>query len=205
MKIRNYVLATSVGFVLAVGLAAGPRFSETATPAAATVLTEGEYGVDPTHSALIFKISHGVGTFFGRFNDLSGKFAVDAAKPESASLEFTVKTDSVDTNNDGREKHLKTGDFFNTKQFPESTFKSKSSTKTADGFEIKGDLTLCGVTKPVTVKVTSFKTGTDERSKKATAGFEAQFTIKRSEFGITKFGGMLGEDVTIMVGVEGSK
>ncbi|MBC7772011.1 MAG: YceI family protein [Pyrinomonadaceae bacterium] len=205
MKIRNYVLAGSLGFVLAVGLAAGPRATTTDAPVLSAVLADGEYNVDAVHSALIFKISHGVGTFFGRFNDITGKFALDAAKPESGTLEFTIKTDSVDTNNDGREKHLKGGDFFNTKQFPESTFKSTSSTKSGDGYEVKGDLTLCGVTKPITVKITNFKTGTDERSKKATAGFEAQFTIKRSDFGITKFGGMLGEDVTIMVGVEGNR
>lgn len=206
MKIRNYVLAGSLGFVLAVGLAAGPRITTSEAPVVTTALAEGEYAVDPVHSALVFKISHNnVGTFFGRFNDISGKFSLDAAKPESGSLEFTIKTDSVDTNNDGRETHLKGDVCFNVKQFPESTFKSKTSKKTADGFEVVGDLTLCGVTKPVTVKITSFKTGNDPRSKKQLAGFEAQFTINRNDFGMTKLGNMLGEEVTIMVGVEGNR
>jgi len=206
LKIRNYVLAGSLGFVLAVGLAAGPRLASNDAPIVKATLADGEYGVDPVHSALVFKISHnGVGTFFGRFNDMTGKFSLDATKPESGTLEFTIKTDSIDTHNDGREKHLKSGDFFNTKQFPESTFKSSSVTKTADGFEVKGDLTLCGTTKPVTVKVTNFKTAMNEKAKKEMAGFEAQFTIKRADFGMTKFSGMLGEEVTVMVGVEGGK
>jgi len=205
LKLHRYLLAGSVGFVVALGMAAGPRL-ENAPASPAIVAAEGEYQLDAVHSAIVFKITHdSVGTFLGRFNDLSGKFTLDAEKPDSGSLEFTIKTDSVDTNNADRDKHLRTADFFNTKQFPDSTFKSKSIKKTADGFEVAGDLTLCGETKPVTVKLTSFKTGTSARSKKAIAGFEANFTINRNDFGITKYPGGLGDNVAITVGIEGAR
>lgn len=165
------------------------------------------YTVDTVHSAVIFKIEHdGVGTFFGRFNDIEGSFNLDAANPESSTMNFTIKTDKVDTANADRDKHLRSPDFFNTKQFPEATFTAKSVKKKSDGaFDVTGDLTLMGLTKPVMVKVTNVKSGESPRTKKPIAGFEGVFTIKRSEFGITKYPGGLGEDVTIMVGIEGAK
>lgn len=204
MKIRNYVLAGSLGFAVAVGIAAGPGRGPAPVAAPAPVLAEGQFAVDTVHSATIFKITHnGAGTFLGRFNELSGTFSLDATKPESGSLNFTIKTESVDTANGDRDKHLRGADFFNTKQFPESTFKSKSIKKAGEGFEVTGDLTLCGVTKPVVVKITNFKAGVNAMNKKPVAGFEANFTIKRADFGITKFPGMLGDDVAMTVGVEG--
>lgn len=206
LKIAPIIVAGTLGFGLALGIASGPR-SETpvrAESATAFVAADGEYVVDKVHSGLYFKIEHdGAGTFIGRFNDIDGKFAIDASKPESGMLEFVVKAESVDTNNADRDKHLMSGDFFNAKQFPEITFKSKSIKKAGDVIEVTGDLTLTGTTKSVTAKLMNYKTGTSPRTKKENAGFEATFTINRNEFGITKYPGGLGDNVTIVVGMEG--
>ncbi|MGE3108590.1 MAG: YceI family protein [Phycisphaerales bacterium] len=205
MKIAPYIATGVLAFGVAYGIAAGPRPSPAPAPAATTRQTDGEYVVDKVHSGLYFKIGHGVGTFLGRFNELSGTFAMDPAKPEPGSMQFTVQTESVDTNNDGRDKHLRSADFFNVKQFAEITFKSKSVTKSANGFDVAGDLTITGTTKPVTVKITNFKTGMNPQNKKESAGFEATLTINRNDFGITKYPGMLGDDVTIVIGIEGAR
>ena len=206
MNIASYIVAGALGFGLALGIAAAPRSTPAPAPAPLAPAAAGEYNVDKVHSGLFFKIEHaGMGTFLGRFNDLDGKFALDNEKPESGMLDFKVKAESVDTNNADRDKHLKGGDFFNVKQFPEITFKSKSVKKVEGGFEVTGDLTLTGTTKSVTVKVTNFKTGTSQMTKKEGAGFEANFTINRNDFGITKYPGMLGDNVTLTIGIEGSK
>lgn len=206
MNIASYIVAGTLGFGLALGIAAAPRSTFTPASAPFAPAAAGEYNVDKVHSGLFFKIEHaGMGTFLGRFNDLDGKFALDNEKPESGMLDFKVKAESVDTNNADRDKHLKGGDFFNVKQFPEITFKSKSVKKVEGGFDVTGDLTLTGTTKSVTVKITNFKTGTSAMTKKEGAGFEANFTINRNDFGITKFPGMLGDNVTLTIGIEGSK
>lgn len=207
MKVAPYIVSGMIAFGVAYGLAAGPKSAPAApSPATTTVAAAGEYTVDKVHSGLFFKIEHdGAGTFLGRFNEIDGKFSIDADKPESGMLDFTVKSDSVDTNNADRDKHLKSADFFNTKQFPEITFKSKSIKKVDGGFEIAGDLTLTGTTKSVTTKVTNFKTGASPRTKKENAGFEATFTINRNDFGITKYPGGLGDNVTLVIGIEGTR
>lgn len=185
-----------------VGLGALAGLSPTHPGPLATPALGAAYEVDPVHSTLVFKVGHNAGTFFGRFNKISGSFLLDGA----GALEFTVQTDSVDTGIEKRDLHLKSPDFFNVKQFPTSTFKSTSVKKTGEGaYEAAGDLTLGGTTKPVTVKIASARTGTNPQSKQENAGFEATIAIKRSDFGISKFTGMLGEDVTIMVGVEGNR
>lgn len=179
-------------------------FSGPAPAAPAPTAIAGGYTVDAVHSAVVFKIEHdGAGTFFGAFEKISGSFDLSGAAP---ALEFTVDVDSVDTNSADRDKHLKSPDFFNVKQFPTATFKSTKVTKTTEGaFEVVGDLTLHGVTKPVTVAVSSAKSKVSERTKKEVAGFEAVFSINRSEFDIKTYPGALGEKVTIMVGIEGAK
>ena len=171
-----------------------------ATVAAAT------YEVDPVHSSVIFKIQHlGTSWTYGRFNDISGSIEMDAAKPEASSVTFTVKVDSVDTGNAKRDQHLKSPDFFNAKQFPEITFKStavKSLGK--DAAEVTGDLSLHGVTKSVTAKVSKVGEGKHPKSGAEMVGFEASFLIKRTDFGMTYAVGPTGggDEVSLIVALE---
>lgn len=191
-------VALSLGAIF--GLAPALSGGLPAAPAA------GDYAVDPVHSALVFKIGHNAGTYFGRFNKLSGSFLLDPADLSGSTLEFTVDVNSVDTASGKRDDHLRSSDFFNVKQFPTSTFKSTSIKRGGEGvYEVIGDLTVCGVTKPVTAKVIAGKTMPNPQSGKENAGFEATVTVKRTDFGISKFQGMLGEDVTLLVGIEGNR
>jgi polyisoprenoid-binding protein YceI len=162
------------------------------------------YQVDPVHSWVAYKVKHnGVADSYGLFKDVSGKFTVDEQDPSKSSFDFTVKVDSVDSANPKRDGHLKSPDFFNAKQFPTITFKSKKVSKASpDGYEIVGDLTLHGVTKELSFKVGKIETAKGPRGG-VVAGFNAHVPIKRSDFGMTTFIPMVGDDVLLAVGIEG--
>ncbi len=178
-----------------------------ATLAGAPARAADEYAVDPMHTGLSFKISHlGLAWVFGTFKDISGSFTVDADNPANSSFSLAIKADSIDTANTKRDDHLRSPDFFNAKQFPAITFKSTSVKPTADGFEVAGELTLHGETKPVSFTLkggrkAQFPPGTQR------TGYSTELTLKRSEFGVgsPKFAGALGDDVYIAVSFEGTK
>src|SRR5258707_6196593 len=110
-----------------------------------------DYTLDPAHAAVTFKISHiGLSWTNGRFKDLSGSFTIDSANPAAARFEVTAKAESVDTDNAKRDEHLRSPDFFNAKQFPTLSFKSAAIRPVEGAYEVTGDLTIHGVTKPVT-------------------------------------------------------
>jgi polyisoprenoid-binding protein YceI len=204
------VLAVSGALISigAVGLAAtsttitpSPAPAPAASPAA---LAPETFTVDPVHSAVIFRIKHNnVSNFYGRFNDLAGTWTLDDAAPEKSTMEFAIKAESVDSGNSKRDDHLRSPDFFNAKEFPTLTFKATKVAKKGDNtFEVIGDLTLLGKTKPVTVAVTH--TGTAAGRRGTVSGIEATFTFKRSDFGMNYGTGQLGDEVTIIAGIEGA-
>jgi polyisoprenoid-binding protein YceI len=164
-----------------------------------------KYAVDPVHSTMAFRIKHlNVSNFVGRINAPEGTIMVDDADPTQTSFDVTLKAANIDTADKKRDEHLKSPDFFSASEFPTLTFKS-TSVKKGDGnkLEVSGDMTIHGQTKPITVtleKVGAAKTPMGER-----AGFSGDFTIKRSDFGMSKMLNMLGDEVTIMVGLEGVK
>ncbi len=159
------------------------------------------YKLDPVHSMIVFKVNHlGVSNTYGRFNGPTGTFVTDDGKE---SFEASVATDNIDTGNPKRDQHLKSPDFFNSKQFPELTFKSTGVKKTGDNYEVTGDLTIHGVTKSVTVPLT--KVGEANTPMGAREGFEGTFTLKRSDYGMTTMVGPVGDDVTLMINLEGVK
>ena len=174
--------------------------------AAAAPAPADSYAVDPMHAGVTFKISHaGLAWIPGRFNELSGEVTLDD-DPAKCSFSLTIKTASVDTNMPKRDDHLRSPDFFNVKQFPAITFKSTAVKALKDGYEVTGDLTMHGVTKPVTFalvggKKTQFPKGVQR------TGFSTELTIKRTDFEV---GGkipteMLGDEVVIAVSFEGTK
>src|SRR5262245_15621683 len=135
--------------------------------------------IDGVHSSMVFKIKHmGTANFYGRFNDISGKLVL-GGDPSKDSVEVQVKAESIDTANEKRDQHVKGPDFFNVKQFPHITFKSKSVKADGDkGYQVNGELTLHGVTKPLEVKVEMIGSSSDARLGDR-SGFETTFTIKR--------------------------
>ncbi len=158
--------------------------------------------IDPVHSSAIFRIVHmGAGPFYGRFNEVEGTIVFDGN--DTLELDVTILTESVDTGNERLDGHLKSPDFFNAREFPKMTFKSRSSKRTAGKmYEVVGDLMIHGVTKTVTTQGEWIGTADLGRGKRC--GFEAMFTIKRSDFGITLgvADGGLGDDVKVIVGLE---
>jgi len=162
------------------------------------------YQVDSIHSSMVFRVKHAnAANFYGRFNNISGSFTLDN-DPSKCSFNVQIKTDSVDTGNAMRDQHLKSPDFFNAVQFPTISFKSTQVKKSGDdAYDVTGDLDLHGVKKSVTAKIT--KTGSGTMRGKQIAGVEAVLTIKRSDFGMTLALDMLGDEVHIIVGLEGAK
>jgi polyisoprenoid-binding protein YceI len=211
MRKTSIVVAASVASLIgAAGLLGG--FAPEPRPSAPSDLSAAEYRVDPVHSSVVFRIRHaGVAPFYGVFKEFSGDFTFDPESPESASFRFEVQTASVDTRNSSRDDHLRNADFFNSRQFPTISFAS-TGIEPGEGegvYRLKGDLTLMGETRPVTAEMVWIGTGTNPRGQ-SIGGFEANFSIKRSDFGMTKYlapdgseSGGLGNTVTLMIGVEG--
>ena len=164
------------------------------------------YQIDPVHSSFLFRIKHmGVSYTNGRFNQCSGNFVLDEADPSKDSIEVAVKTASLDTAVEARDKDLKSDKYFDVEKYPEMTFKSKTFKKNGDAdFDVTGDLTIHGVTKQVTVKAQFVGKGKGMRGDER-AGWEATFTIDRKDYGMTTMPDMIGSEVTIRVGVEGIK
>lgn len=203
VSIGALVMAAGIG--LGAGLGAGLGTGTLAQPGAAAVKAGG-FTIDPTHSAVVYKITHmGVSNHWGRFDDVGGTFSFDPKSPQSASFDVTIKSESIDSGDKKRDGHLRTPDFFNAKEYPTIEFKSTGVGAGADGvFELKGDLTLLGKTKPVTARLTHV--GEKEIPKMGhRSGVEATFTIKRSDFGMNYMveNGGLGDDVQIVVALEG--
>lgn len=159
------------------------------------------FDIDGDHSQVIFKVNHlGVSNNYGRFNNIAGTFVLDGA---NSKIDITIKADSVDTHHGKRDQHLMSPDFLNAKQFPTLTFKSKSVKMSGEkAMEVSGELTFLGVTKPLTLKVTQVGAGSDPWGGYR-AGFETSFTIKRSDFGNKFMIPAVGDDIALMVNIEG--
>jgi polyisoprenoid-binding protein YceI len=169
-------------------------------PAAATET----YQVDPVHSAAVFRIKHlGIAYLYGRFNDLSGTLRIDDKTPANSVVEIYAKTKNIDTFNSERDNHLRSPDFFDAKKFGIISFKSKSFSKVSeDMYEVTGDLALHGVTRPLTVKVQRTGSGKDPWGG-FRIGLETTFTIKRSDFGMNFMMEGVGDEVRVILSIEG--
>jgi polyisoprenoid-binding protein YceI len=163
-----------------------------------------DYVVDPVHSGVTFRISHlNLSHVHGRFNNFSGSFTIDSSDPAKSSFKLNIKSASVDTNNAGRDNHLRGPDFFNARQFPAITFASTSVKPIEGGLEVTGDLTMHGETKPVTFTLKGGRMAEFQGAQRT--GFSTELMLKRSDFGISKFPTMLGDDVFVSIGLEAAK
>ncbi|MCW8934224.1 MAG: YceI family protein [Gammaproteobacteria bacterium] len=173
----------------------------------AALLAE-DYVIDTkgAHAFIQFRVQHlGYSWLYGRFNEFSGQFSYDEKAPESASVEVTIKTASVDSNHAERDKHLRSDDFLDVKKYPEARFISTSYTPGKDGKGIlKGNLTLHGVTKPVEIEMYSVGAGKDPWGGYR-RGFEGKTKFAMSDFGIVKDLGPKSKDVEMTLSLEGIK
>lgn len=184
---------------LALALAAGAAQADT-------------YNVDRAHSEVLFSVRHmGVARVTGRFNDFTGTITGDPAKPDASAVEFTIKATSIDTNDAGRDKHLRSADFFDVEKFPEITFKSsKIVAKGQNQYDVTGTLTMHGVAKEVTLPVTMAGPVKDPRGKEK-IGFETTTKLNRKDYGISwnaaldAGGVVVSDEVQVSVNLETAK
>lgn len=159
------------------------------------------YKLDASHTAITWHVNHfGFSTPSGKFMSVDGEVTLDEKNPAASSVSVTVDVkNGINSGVPKLDEHLQKADFFDTEKFPTATFKSTKVTPTGkDTAKVEGDLTLHGVTKPVTLDVKLNKIG-ENMMKLKTAGFTASTTIKRSEFGITTYVPNLGDDVKIEI------
>ncbi|MFN7959028.1 MAG: YceI family protein [Holophagaceae bacterium] len=175
--------------------------------AALPALAQDVYKIDPVHSEVSFKIRHLLAKTSGRFTKFGGTIKVDTADISKSSVEVSIDAASINTDNEGRDKHLKTADFFDVEKFPTITFKSTSVKEVAKGkLEVTGDFTLRGVTKRITFPITAAGTQPGMKPGTVVAGFiDGALTINRNDYGIKYGPGVLGDEVAISLNIEAGK
>ena len=171
--------------------------------AAFTATAADTYVIDANHSFPSFEISHfGFSTFRGRFDKISGTVTLDLAKKIGAA-DVTIDVASISTGVDKLNEHLKSAEFFDAAKYPTITFKSKDFKFDGDKLTVvNGDLTIHGVTKPVTLAVKNFKCAEHPLKKVPACGADATVNIKRSEFGVSTYSPNVGEEVALELQVE---
>ena len=162
----------------------------------------GTYTLDPTHTQVVFSWNHfGYSNPTAQFGKVEGTLNFDEANPTKASVEVKIPLASVNSNVPKLDEHLQKDEFFDSAKYPDATFKSTKVEKGAGKNKLKviGDLTLHGVTKPVVLDVTVNKVGEHPMRKAPAAGFEASTTVKRSDFGISKYVPMVSDEIKIHI------
>jgi polyisoprenoid-binding protein YceI len=161
------------------------------------------FNIDPTHTQVSFTYNHfGFSNPTGRLEDIKGTVVVDQADWGKSSVNVTMPLSGLHTGVPKLDEHLKTPDFFDAAKFPDVTFKSTQVTKTgAETLDITGDLTVHGVTKPVTLHARVNKIGENKMISSSTAGFDADTTLKRSDFGVGKYVPMVSDEVHVHITV----
>jgi polyisoprenoid-binding protein YceI len=147
---------------------------------------ENKFVIEPNHTSVVWFANHfGFSNPSGKFTDIDGSIVFDEANPTKSSVDVTIKTASLNTGFTKFDQHLKSKDFFDVEKFPTAKFVSNKITVTGKNkAKIEGDLTLVGVTKPVTLNAKFNKSGVNPINQKETVGFSAVAVITRSEFGI---------------------
>ena len=197
------VSAVAIGAILT-----APVAFDTAAPlTAAAPVAMTTFTIDAAHSQMQFKVRHlGVSTVVGRFGSFAGTFQLDPASGQASAANLSVDVASVSTGNERRDGHLKSADFFAADTFPKITFVSTAIQKVAGSkYKITGNLTMRGVTKPVTLDAELG--GARQTADGWVAGVTMTGTIKRKEFGlmwdrITEGVAIVSDDVTLDIGVE---
>jgi len=164
------------------------------------------YTIDPAHTYPHFSINHlGFSTMQGRFDKTSGKVTLNTAA-KTGSVDIAIETASISTGMAKRDEHLRSPDFFNAAEFPAITYKSTAMHFKGDTpASVDGNLTILGVTRPVTLTIDAFNCGTNPMSKKDECGAGASAQIKRSDFGV-KYGlPAVGDDVKLVFEIEAIK
>jgi polyisoprenoid-binding protein YceI len=198
MTSRSFAAGAALALSLSLAL---PTLAQTAPSTDPAAVRPGAYKVEPSHTRILFSVAHmGFSTWYGDFTGASGTLRLDPARPANSELQVSVPVASVSTTNSVLDGELKSADWLDAARFPTMSFTSRQVTVTGPGrADVLGDLTLHGVTKPVTLHATFNAAGTNPLSKAYTVGFEARGAIKRSDFGITKYAPLIGDEVQLIL------
>jgi polyisoprenoid-binding protein YceI len=164
------------------------------------------WNIDPVHSGVSFQIRHFVSKVRGKFKDLKGTITADPEAWQNGGIDVEITTASISTDNDRRDTHLRSNDFFAADSFPTITFKSTRIERTGDDAKIHGNLTIRGVTRPVVLD--GHFSGLMKSAQGDRVGFEATTTVNRTDYGVKwnraaeGGGAMLGDEVKIEINVE---
>jgi len=176
---------------------------------APTALAADLYTIDPAHTSIVFSVAHsGFSYTYGFFRKAKGTYLIDKTNPANCRFRLQIDADSLDTNNQERDKHLRSSDFFNVQQFPDITFETIRciAPKTQGGiiYQLDGNLTIHGVTKSITVPLRMLGEG-EGPYKDHRTGFLCQIELKRTDFGMNNLlqDNLVGDAVGITVSFEG--
>ena len=211
--ITALVLSASFATVMELGAQQTPPLPAAGAAAAAAPAPPADpnaWRIDVGHSELTFTIRHFVSRVRGGFGQWSGTIIVDTSSLGRGSVDVTIQAASIDTQNENRDRDLRSANFFEVEKFPTITFRSTKVEGTANDLTVTGDLTIRGITKPVVLKGSYLGHTIDNRGAQR-IGFEATTTINRLDYGVTwnrvaeGGGAMLGDEVKIDIVVAGTK
>ncbi|HEX8388945.1 MAG TPA: YceI family protein [Sphingomonas sp.] len=167
---------------LALAVPAAAQMPGSANPA---LVTAGTYKVDPNHTQVTWRVNHlGFSLLQGQFGASGGSITVDPARPQATRMEVAFDLNQLSTTSGGFTTHLKSADFFDVAKHPTARFVSRSVTMRGNDATVLGDLTIKGITKPVTLQASFVGAGPNPRSKKLNFGFRATGQVNRSDFGL---------------------
>lgn len=178
------------------------------TPGFNTDITElraGQYTVDPDHASVLWKINHlGFSTFVGRFNDIEASLDFDPENFENSSIEVIINTAGLDINNPEFAEELRGSNWFDVENFPQAVYRTTSFVESnGNAFVFDGELTLLGVTAPVTLNVVFNGGGRNFLTRKYTLGFSGSAQFQRSDFGLSRFTSFgVGDDIELEIHIE---
>lgn len=164
------------------------------------------YTIEPDYTQGVFRWSHlGFSNPAAQVSQGQGTLEFDPADPTSASVQVTIPLSSLNTGVPALDEHLRSEDFFEVAKFPTATFRSTKVERGAgkDRLKVTGELSLHGVTRPVTLDVTVLKVGSNPRTQLPTVGFEATTTLKRSDFGLGAFVPQVGDEIRMQITSQG--
>lgn len=166
------------------------------------------YKVDPVHSSVNFKVRHFFNLVTGSFPKFTAEIQFDADKPQDNKATATIEIASINTHNDDRNAHLRSADFFDVAKFPTLTYESTQWTKTGEKtYDVTGNLTFLGITKPVTLEVEYLGSGEGLGNKKGLTviGLAAKGKVNRSDWGLNGAAPVVGDEVLIEISVQAQK
>ena len=196
---RQKILVSAATLLLAASLSAPSRAQEVSHDPAA--VQEGAYSVEPVHTRVLFGVSHmGFSTYYGEFPNVSGSLDLKPKAVGASTLEIHIPVASVSTGNAKLNGELASDQWLDAAKYPEMVFKAEKITPTGKTTaNVTGELTLHGVTRPVTLAVKFNGAGVNVLDKKYTVGFDAAGKIKRSDFGVKTYVPLIGDDLDLII------